>query len=233
MIRNKYKCGSNNMLSIDASRPGSNFWRGLCSTWHLTHSNLIWRVRDGATVRFWEGRWIPKLGLIKDLAISYVPEEELDKSIKSFVNHPGQWDINRIQSLLPTHVVDSIIAMKAPHAELSSDQLEWSCTNDGYFSTTSAYNAIRRHNVHPHSFLFSGIWSWYGPKRVRLFLWKAAHLALLTNAERRRRHLTQSSSCPVCCSCEETLFTLFRTACSLWRFRLDFWVSTTSLSLSR
>ncbi|CAL1366987.1 unnamed protein product [Linum trigynum] len=51
----------------------------------------------------------------------------------------------------------------------------------------------------------NSIWKWPGPSRVRHFLWLAVHDRLLTNAERARRHIADSSGCQRCRGDSETL----------------------------
>ncbi|QHN83294.1 Putative ribonuclease H protein [Arachis hypogaea] len=47
-----------------------------------------------------------------------------------------------------------------------------------------------------------------GPERIRTFLWLVAYQAILTNAERARRHLTNTADCPRCNNAKETLHVL-------------------------
>lgn len=54
------------------------------------------------------------------------------------------------------------------------------------------------------------IWSWKGPERTRLFLWKLAHEVLLTNDRRLKRGLTTSEMCSVCTNHVEDHFHTFR-----------------------
>ncbi|GMJ03497.1 hypothetical protein like AT2G02650 [Hibiscus trionum] len=49
------------------------------------------------------------------------------------------------------------------------------------------------------------IWRLHVPRRVRNFLWLALRDQLLTNVERRRRHLTMDGACPVCAQGDEDL----------------------------
>ncbi|KAK7273124.1 hypothetical protein RIF29_14170 [Crotalaria pallida] len=42
------------------------------------------------------------------------------------------------------------------------------------------------------------LWKWQGPQRIGILLWKMLNDALLTNENRRRRHLTVDDGCPLC-----------------------------------
>ncbi|CAN1139910.1 Putative ribonuclease H protein At1g65750 [Linum perenne] len=54
------------------------------------------------------------------------------------------------------------------------------------------------------------VWKWGGPSRIQFFLWLLSHEKLLTNLERKRRHMTQDSSCPRCAHTEESIFHILR-----------------------
>ncbi|CAN1136739.1 Putative ribonuclease H protein At1g65750 [Linum perenne] len=45
---------------------------------------------------------------------------------------------------------------------------------------------------------WKSVWKWSGPNRIRHFLWLTIQNKLLTNDERRRRHLTEDGSCRRC-----------------------------------
>ncbi|CAA7051415.1 unnamed protein product [Microthlaspi erraticum] len=57
---------------------------------------------------------------------------------------------------------------------------------------------------------FSRIWSVMAPERVRFFLWLVGKQCVMTNAERKRRHLCDSDICPVCKGGVETLIHIIR-----------------------
>ncbi|CAN1257225.1 Putative ribonuclease H protein At1g65750, partial [Linum perenne] len=54
------------------------------------------------------------------------------------------------------------------------------------------------------------IWNWGGPSRIQFFLWLVSHEKLLTNLERKRRHMSQDSSCPRCGHSEESILHILR-----------------------
>ncbi|CAN1148505.1 Putative ribonuclease H protein At1g65750, partial [Linum perenne] len=80
------------------------------------------------------------------------------------------------------------------------------------------------------------IWRWQGPHRIKFFLWLANNERLLTNAERTRRHLSNSPICPRCNSEAESVAHVLRDcqfAADTWAslgFRTDAraWLGTTS-----
>ncbi|KAK7251566.1 hypothetical protein RIF29_34871 [Crotalaria pallida] len=80
----------------------------------------------------------------------------------------------------------------------TSDSVAWNCTNDGKFSVCSAYNVLTGNLVDDDLQVFKLVWSWTGPERVRVMLWKVAADILPTNLFRKGRHVAQNALCPLC-----------------------------------
>ncbi|CAA7036500.1 unnamed protein product [Microthlaspi erraticum] len=57
---------------------------------------------------------------------------------------------------------------------------------------------------------FDRIWTVVVPERVRLFLWLVAHQVIMTNVERKRRHIGDSDVCVVCKGDFETIIHTLR-----------------------
>ncbi|GER31306.1 ribonuclease H-like superfamily protein, partial [Striga asiatica] len=62
--------------------------------------------------------------------------------------------------------------------------------------------------------LWRAVWQWPGPQCTRTFLWLLTENILLTNVERKRRHLTANGLCEMCGQTEETILQAVRD-CSL------------------
>ncbi|RYR79610.1 hypothetical protein Ahy_A01g004421 [Arachis hypogaea] len=80
-----------------------------------------------------------------------------------------------------------------------ADHIAWGPSSDGTFSTKTAYQ---------------------GPERIRTFLWLVTHNTILTNSERKQRHLTSDDSCPRCRCQEESAIHVLRDcfyAKSIWQ----------------
>lgn len=90
------------------------------------------------------------------------------------------------------------------------DKFTWGMTPDGSFTTKSAYKSLMGGTTITPVPNMNCIWKWRGNERIRTFLWKLSQEAFLTNAERLRRRMATSSSCPFCAGEEETLFHRFR-----------------------
>lgn len=89
--------------------------------------------------------------------------------------------------LIPIGITNRIKAMMPPNASNADDCIAWKQANDRVFTLASAYSAVKKYEAHPHKKLFLAIWQWNGPERIRGFLWKLGHDAILSNETRFRR----------------------------------------------
>ncbi|KAK7272789.1 hypothetical protein RIF29_13828 [Crotalaria pallida] len=199
-------------------KEASNTWKGICSTWDALKHNTFWRVGDGHSIRFWTDSWIPKVGVLLDKTLAPLREFELDMRVKDFANSDGSWNVSLLKRCLPTNIVDQISLIMPPQNG-TSDSVAWNCTNDGKFSVCSAYNVLTGNLVDDDLQVFKLVWSWTGPERVRVMLWKVAADILPTNLFRKGRHVAQNALCPLCgLEDESTLHALrdFVEAQQLW-----------------
>ncbi|CAL0334976.1 unnamed protein product [Lupinus luteus] len=125
----------------------------------------------------------PTIGFLKQYSWAPTLNQNLEHTVSNFVLPTGNWDLDRLKSLLPAQVWLRISAMQPPCYEYE-DCIAWKFTNDGDFTMSSVYkmllgsqNLVR---VNP----FPKIWDWQGPQHIHLFLWKATHDDLLTNLSR-------------------------------------------------
>lgn len=85
-----------------------------------------------------------------------------------------------------------------PNANRPQDRIVWKLNKDGDFSTSSAYEYLLNLPELVNGEVYKLIWSWVGPGRVRLFLWKMAQKAIVTNLFRLKRGLTNLDVFPMC-----------------------------------
>ncbi|CAN1179882.1 Aldehyde oxidase 4 [Linum perenne] len=100
--------------------------------------------------------------------------------------------------------------MSPPVPTSGADHITWGLERDGRFRIRSAYTLAAEDEVEPREGVWKTIWRWKGPQRIRQFIWLVAHQRLLTNGERRRRHLTEIGACQVCPEEEETVLHVLR-----------------------
>ncbi|KAK8605513.1 hypothetical protein V6N13_102291 [Hibiscus sabdariffa] len=96
-----------------------------------------------------------------------------------------------------------------PSAALGQDLPGWHWEQNHCFSSKLAYAAIDIDVSPAHDFNWKMVWSIKLPQRIQVVLWLAVHDRLLSNVERKRRHLTESDVCAFCNGKVETLLHVF------------------------
>lgn len=210
VVRSKYKCGRDILPRIDRDKPGSNLWRGIVSAWDGVRKNFVWRVGQGHSINCWRDVWIPELGKLEDKVVAPLSILESNLVVANLLNSHGEWSIDKIKHLLPLDICNRILSRAPPRRDIPLDCVVWSRAKDGIFSTASAYETMLDLREEDENPLFSLIWKWQGPERIRIYLWKLSRDALITNFFRFRRGFSQSALCPICNNEEETTLHMVR-----------------------
>ncbi|CAN1831409.1 Putative ribonuclease H protein At1g65750 [Linum perenne] len=167
-------------------------------------------IGDGLETNFWTDRWTDGGVRLIDLVSRDNLPEDTDAVVAELVNEDGLWDLDLISQYLPPNVVDCVSGMSPPRPDRREDGWSWGAEQSGMFSIRSAYKLILDNDELPITDSWKSIWKWSGPNRIRHFLWIAKHGRLLTNSERRRRHMANDSSCSLCNHPEENLIHILR-----------------------
>ncbi|CAA0839952.1 Polynucleotidyl transferase- ribonuclease H-like superfamily protein [Striga hermonthica] len=99
---------------------------------------------------------------------------------------------------LPSSVVLRIAGTLPPRADAGEDRIIWGFSDNGSFSTKTAYQSLLHHERDQDRPLWRVIWRAPAPQRARTLLWLVAKDRLLTNVERLRRHILVSEACDLC-----------------------------------
>ncbi|CAN1798129.1 Putative ribonuclease H protein At1g65750 [Linum perenne] len=111
--------------------------------------------------------------------------------------------------------------MEPPCDALGEDGIIWGPDPRGKFTLKTAYEILDSADHLTEQDFWRIVWRWEGPSWVRHFLWLVAHDRILTNAERRRRHLAATDECQRCrVSTEDTLHVVrdCQVAREVWSF---------------
>ncbi|CAN1178468.1 Putative ribonuclease H protein At1g65750 [Linum perenne] len=182
----------------------SAIWKGITSSWSFMERGSRSAIRNGNDTYFWTSRWIDSGDKLIDLVDGSDPRIDLSISVASFLLPSGQWDLDRIRALLPDNLTATVVGMSPPDARQGEDQWSWGGETNGKFSISSAYNLITDAPSVQSSTVWKKVWAWRGPSLIRFFLWLAIQDRILTNSERKRRHISASDVCPYCNSAAET-----------------------------
>ncbi|CAN1194012.1 Putative ribonuclease H protein At1g65750 [Linum perenne] len=125
----------------------------------------------------------------------------------------------------------TIIGMTPPCARLDEDTIAWGLEENDCFSVKSAYLLIKDIEPNKSEATWNKVWSWEGPAKVKQFMWLVTHGNLMTNEERRRRHISTDATCPECKGGCEDIDHVIR-SCSLaqgvWRCMLPNAIASTN-----
>ncbi|CAN1304300.1 Putative ribonuclease H protein At1g65750 [Linum perenne] len=183
--------------------------------WSFTLSSIQWSIRNGRKTRFWTDRWLDSGELLSNYAVN---TQGVDYSllVSDFVLPNGMWDLNKLSSCLTYDAVLQVYGMSPPSEQLGNDSFLWGMEPNGRFTIKSAYLLIKDINGGGDNSLWKKVWQWEGPEKIKQFMWLVSHGKLITNEERRRRHIATDASCPECRDlCEDCEHVLRR--CSLAR----------------
>ncbi|CAN1750362.1 Putative ribonuclease H protein At1g65750 [Linum perenne] len=188
----------------------SSLWRGITKAWPDMLRGSRSGLRDGQNTSFWLGRWLDSGDKLIDFVTSPTELLDLDASVSSFVKESGVWDVDSFRPFLPAESILQITSMLPPARGRGDDTWNWGEEPNGNFSIRSAYRLTLELDLQTSVPDWKCLWRWRGPSRVQLFLWLAMHNKLLTNSERKRRHLTEISNCPRCNLYEESASHILR-----------------------
>ncbi|XP_050386206.1 uncharacterized protein LOC126802601 [Argentina anserina] len=197
----------------------SSTWRGVVHGAQMLRQGLKWRVGDGKTIKFRYDPWLTPNALISHV----IPNAHVDHNatVCDFWDDLG-WNIDLLSTALPDDIVNLVINTPTGFEGCGDDVKIWSATSNGIFSVKSAYNSIFNFDepAAPH---WKALWSFDIPPKQKTFLWVILHKKLLTNEQRVRRGLANSSTCTICNSDSESLLHLFRDCSRVtWRNKAIF-----------
>ncbi|KAG7578919.1 Reverse transcriptase domain [Arabidopsis thaliana x Arabidopsis arenosa] len=213
VLKAKYKVGSvreTNWLTKKST--WSATWRSIVTGFvEVIKRGLCWVPGDGSQILFWEDKWLAGKKLW-DEDNGGIPVE-LEGMVAKELWRDGQgWDFARINPYLSEKRRLELAAVVLDHVTGAADRFAWGENEDGQFTVTSAYRMLCGDDRPKQSMekFFNRIWGVSVPERVRTFLWLVGNQALMTNAERKRRHICDSDICQVCKSGVESILHILR-----------------------
>lgn len=171
----------------------------------MTAPNLSFVVKNGVHIRFWQDAWLPGERDLGSSVHHSIPLGEENFPVASYARD-GEWRWEILKRILPDHICKKMASIRAPSLG-EEDQICWALSAYGIFSLKTAYSSLAattdpRVQQDP---LFSLVWRWGGPQRIKSFLWKLAHGKLLTNDECLRRSMCEDTTCSRCDYLDETI----------------------------
>jgi hypothetical protein len=204
IMKGKYFAGSTFLEASLGARP-SYAWRSIHSSCSLLKAGLIWRVGNGARIRIWKDKWLPRptTYMIHSSPIGLHPETTVSALIKEDTRW---WDLTALNYMFSKEEV-SIIQSIPVSMSNKEDRCIWRGTKNGQFTVRSAYHLQQELNIQYEasssfkercSEVWSKIWSLQLPGVEKKFLWKACKEILPTRANLFKRKVVDNPLCPIC-----------------------------------
>ena len=207
-------------------------WTTVQGSWSPTWRSLMlgirevvvpgtcWILGDGRRVRFWRDNWLLNEPLYKSSTV-LIPEEILETKVCDLWQQGTGWIIQLMEPYLSIQNHLRLASLVIDEVTGAQDRMSWGGSKDGRFSVKSAYAFLTRDVVPRPNMeaLYSRVWRVVFPERTRVFLWLVSHQVIMTNMERKRRHLSESSVCQLCKNGDESILHVLRdcpAAAGLW-----------------
>ncbi|CAN1343202.1 Putative ribonuclease H protein At1g65750 [Linum perenne] len=121
------------------------------------------------------------------------------------------------------------MGMTPSDARLGEDAIVWGLEVSGRFSVKTTYWLVKEIAEEDSDTIWKKVWSWEGPAKIKHFIWLVMHGKVITNEERRRRHLSPDAICPECQDPCESMDHILR-RCNVAR---EVWKELLPLAISR
>ena len=124
-MHTKYDCGDELIPKVRKKACCSNAWQGIMKVWWSFYNQLIWRLGDGRTAKFWTSHWFPRFHSLKDFALVDLDDNMLEDTMDSFVSEEGDWNWNALSMVLLDDILELFHMMKTSNIMLGNDTIDW------------------------------------------------------------------------------------------------------------
>lgn len=168
----------------------------------------MWVPKSGTHVNFWTDLWLMENPLCN--IVDQIPDNQIQRKVNEYVNINGEWDWNSLENLLTADILLHLAAININTNSNECDEISWKHSSSGCFSTKSAFNMISLEPTVPSDLMINSKWKLKVPMRIQFFIWLASQSRILTNEERKRRHIIDYDTCGLCNVAAETTLHILR-----------------------
>lgn len=104
----------------------------------LFAKGLAWNIDSCSQINLWEDRWILGKYTLKELVHGPLDKEDSNKSLSHIIPNK-KWNLRALQYHLPPKINTYIKQTYIPFSYNARDTFFWKETEDGNFTTKSAY----------------------------------------------------------------------------------------------
>lgn len=186
-------------------------WRSIWGAKSLLLEGLKWRVGNGASILVWEDLWLMSEGT--HLVPTPLQDSNLELMVSDLLDTTaGCWKVDVVTTTFRDDERQQVLDIPLP-SHWCSDSRYWWPTKDGNYTVKSGYWLARTGHLRTWA-LFHGqgerdvwrtIWAVDGSPKMCHFLWKVCKGSLGVMDILFRRHIRESTACPVCGDNVETI----------------------------
>lgn len=186
-------------------------WRSIWVAKSLLLEGLKWRVGNGASILVWEDLWLMSEGT--HLVPTPLQDSNLELMVSDLLDTTtGCWKVDVVTTTFRDDERQQVLDIPLP-SHWCSDSRYWWPTKDGNYTVKSGYWLARTGHLRTWA-LFHGqgerdvwrtIWAVDGSPKMCHFLWKVCKGSLGVMDILFRRHIRESTACPVCGDNVETI----------------------------
>lgn len=213
VVRKKYKVGNTHERAWLAVKSNwSAVWRSVVlGLREVVFPGHCWVIGDGKRIKFWTDKWLSGQPLAEK-AIIALPENHNMLLVSDLWSHEQGWCLEHMSPYVSESTILELRYVVLDCVTGARDRISWSMSAGGVFSVKSAYSMLTFNGLPQPDMesFFRQVWSVKAPERVRVFLWLVSNQVIMTNAERKRRHLSDTDVCMVCKGGFETILHVLR-----------------------
>ncbi|CAA7020915.1 unnamed protein product [Microthlaspi erraticum] len=145
-----------------------------------------------------DDKWVSNKSLL-DISRDDLPVDYETLTARDLWQDGVGWRWDRITPFVFENTRQELMSVVVDTFTGSEDRLSWTGNPNGEFTVRSAYTLLTENETPRQNMFdfFQRVWRSAVPERVRFFLWLIGNQSVMTNAERKRRHLCDSDICPV------------------------------------
>lgn len=180
-------------------------WLSLLQGRNLLTKGLRWQVQNGASIDFWEGKWIPSTSNFK--INTPKPPNPVTELVSDVIDHQrGKWKVEQLEKEVSPVELETILKIPLPVFQ-RNDKLIWHFSNNGIYSVKSGYRLAfvpkteeckPGSSFRPNPNLWKTIWKLKVPNKIRNFWWRVCKDSLASKENLYKRKCAPSNLCPLC-----------------------------------
>ncbi|XP_023907624.1 uncharacterized protein LOC112019319 [Quercus suber] len=204
-------------LHAKLGRQPSFAWRSILAAQHIVQAGHRWQVGNGASIRVWQDRWIPRPPSFT--TITQPNTLHMHSMVAALLDEvTGEWKADLVKRVFLPEEAQTILSIPRSNKH-ANDRIIWAYTPKGIFTVNSAYKValatspsasiVGQSDTTAKETFWRTLWSLNIPNKIKNFAWRACRNILPTKVNLRHRGVLESATCEACGVADETSGHLF------------------------